>query len=112
MRALDNGSMDGFLLANVNDRVMSYYENSSALAYYWGLASHFTLMDMFFSSYLSYSLPNHWAAVAGESPPVAITKTNPKVNNATATELIQQASEIRDHAGVHPVSEFSVSQIL
>jgi phospholipase C len=92
--AYNNGRMNGFLDANPNDAVMSYY-NSAVLRYYWGLAEHYTLNDMFFSSYMSYSLPNHWASVAGNAPAISITKMGKYLqNNATTTDLIQQASEI------------------
>ncbi|HUI86643.1 MAG TPA: alkaline phosphatase family protein [Nitrososphaerales archaeon] len=91
--AYDNGSMDGFLEANDdNPDVMAYY-NNTVLGYYWGLASNYTLFDNFFSSYLSYSLPNHWAAVAGVAPKVSIG-SHLSQSNASTEELIQQASEI------------------
>lgn len=92
--AYSNGSMNQFLVANKNDQVMSYY-NASVLGYYYGLAEHYTLNDMFFSSYMSYSLPNHWAAVAGDSPAIAITESGKTLStNASTSELIQQASQI------------------
>jgi phospholipase C len=92
--AYANGTMNGFLKANPNDKVMGYY-NGTVLGYYWGLAEHYTLNDMFFSSYLSYSLPNHWAAIAGNSPAVAITKMGKYLyTNATTTDLVEEASEI------------------
>jgi len=92
--AFDNGSMDRFLIANGdNPNIMSYY-NATVLPFYWGLAEHYTLFDQFFSSYMSYSLPNHWAALAGLSPPIAIQSRQDIYSNASATELIQQASII------------------
>ena len=70
--AIDNGSMNGFMLAeNEDPNTMSYYDNST-LPYYWNFASHFVLADNFYSSVLSYSLPNHWYAIAGQAPPTSI----------------------------------------
>lgn len=90
--AYDNGSMDGFLLANKNNpNVMSYY-NATVLGYYWGLAEHYTLNDMFFSSYMSYSLPNHWAAIAGDAPAISINNT--KFTSTEMSDLLQEASVI------------------
>ncbi len=92
--AYNNGAMNQFLVANDNQEVMSYF-NANVLGYYWGLAEHYTLMDQFFSSYLSYSLPNHWAAISGNSPAIAITNVGKTLsNNASTAELIEQASEI------------------
>src|SRR5919201_1889833 len=66
--AHDNGKMDGFMLAeSENNNTMSYYGNKT-IPYYWDLAKHYVLADNFFSSVLSYSLPNHWYAVAGQAP--------------------------------------------
>ena len=66
--AYDNGKMDGFMVAeNENNDIMSYYNNKT-IPYYWDLAKHYTLADNFFSSVFSYSLPNHWYAIAGQAP--------------------------------------------
>ena len=66
--AYDNGKMDGFMVAeNENPKTMSYYDNKT-VSYYWDLAKHYVLADNFYSSVLSYSLPNHWYAVAGQAP--------------------------------------------
>jgi phospholipase C len=104
--AYNNGSMNGFLLANNNNQVMSYYD-STVLGYYWGLAGQYTLNDMFFSSYLSYSLPNHWAAVAGNSPAIAITNMGQQLeNNASTTELLLQAAQIQTMQEAAQASKF------
>jgi phospholipase C len=60
----DNGKMDGFMLA-VKAKTMSYYDIKT-IPYYWGLAKQYVLADNFYSSVLSYSLPNHWYSVAGQ----------------------------------------------
>ncbi len=66
--AYDNGKMDGYMIAeNENPQTMSYYDNKT-IPYYWNLAKHYVLADNFYSSVLSYSLPNHWYAVAGQAP--------------------------------------------
>jgi phospholipase C len=70
--AHDNGKMDGFMLAeSENNNTMSYYGNKT-IPYYWDLAKHYVLADNFFSSVLSYSLPNHWYAIAGQAPTTSI----------------------------------------
>jgi phospholipase C len=72
----DNGSMNGFLLAaSRNPNVMSYYTNSTLPAI-WSYASHFVLADQFFSSVKSYSQPNHWYMMAGQSPQVSLFQGN------------------------------------
>jgi phospholipase C len=66
--AYDKGKMDGFMVAeNEDPKTMSYYDNKT-IPYYWDLAKHYVLADNFYSSVLSYSLPNHWYAVAGQAP--------------------------------------------
>jgi hypothetical protein len=60
--------MDGFMVAeNENPQTMSYYDNKT-IPYYWDLARHYVLADNFYSSILSYGLPNHWYALAGQAP--------------------------------------------
>lgn len=77
LRALNNGSMDGFIPAeNNNHNTMAYFDNST-LNYYWDLAKHYVLADNFFSSCLSYSLPNHWYTMAGKAPPESIDHAFP-----------------------------------
>jgi phospholipase C len=64
----DNGSMDGFFAASHEKTMMGYYTGSTLPAY-WNWAEQFGLGDNFFSSALSFSLPNHWFAVAAQAPP-------------------------------------------
>ena len=54
------------LAENENPKTMSYYDNKT-IPYYWDLAKHYVLADNFYSSVISYSLPNHWYAVAGQA---------------------------------------------
>jgi phospholipase C len=64
----DNGKMDGFMVGeNENPKTMTYYDNKT-IPYYWDLAKNYVLADNFYSSVLSYSLPNHWYALAGQAP--------------------------------------------
>jgi phospholipase C len=46
---------------------MGYY-NGSVLGAYWDLAEQYGLGDDFFSSVLSYSLPEHWYLLGGQAP--------------------------------------------
>ncbi|MCI4368502.1 MAG: fibronectin type III domain-containing protein [Thermoplasmata archaeon] len=69
--AYDNGSMDGFYAAeNQNLQAFGYY-NQSTLPTYWDIAEEYGLGDNWFSSTLSFSLPNHWNAIASAAPPIA-----------------------------------------
>ncbi|MCI4351284.1 MAG: hypothetical protein L3K15_07215 [Thermoplasmata archaeon] len=65
--AYDSGRMDGFLPAENNTTTLGYY-NGTTIPVYWDMAQQFGLGDAFFSSALTYSLPNHWYIVAAASP--------------------------------------------
>ena len=70
--AYDNAKMDGFMQGeHQNNSTMSYYDNKT-IPYYWELAKHYVLADNFYSSVLSYSLPNHWYTIAGQAPTASI----------------------------------------
>ncbi len=72
--AYDNGKMDRFMLAeNEDPNTMSYYDDKT-IPYYWDFAKHYVLADEFFSSAISYSLPNHWYAIAGQAPAASIAR--------------------------------------
>lgn len=74
--ALNNGSMNGFVAASPNNtNGMGYYDGATIPAY-WDWAEQYGLGDNFFSSVLSFTLPNHWYLVAGSAPSVAINSTN------------------------------------
>jgi phospholipase C len=89
--------MDGFMLAENEDRnTMSYYDNNT-IPYYWSLAKHYVLSDNFYSSVLSYSLPNHWYSVAGQAPTTAIV------------DLLHQGPRI---IGGHPSSNQTFKEII
>jgi phospholipase C len=68
--AWNNGAMNGFYPAEQSGLdPFGYYAGSTA-PIYWDLAEEYALSDNFFSSILSYSLPNHWHIVAGQAPSV------------------------------------------
>jgi phospholipase C len=71
--AWNNGSMDGFYKAENSGTVPFGHYNGSTAGLYWDLAEEYGLGDDFFSSTLSYSLPNHWYLLAGQSPAIAET---------------------------------------
>jgi len=66
--AWDNGSMDGFYPAEQSGLDPFGHYNGTTAPIYWDLAEEYALSDNFFSSILSYSLPNHWHIVAGQAP--------------------------------------------
>jgi len=68
----DNGAMDGFTAANVNDkdptgsRTMGYYDQTD-LPFYYGLYNTFATGDRYFQSVLSQTFPNRFYLLAGTS---------------------------------------------
>jgi len=64
----NNGSMNGFYQAEASGLDPFGHYNGSTAPLYWDLAQEYALSDNFFSSILSYSLPNHWHIVAGQAP--------------------------------------------
>ncbi len=84
----DQGRMDGFVWATKSTNpsssytnTMEYYRNAT-IPYLWSYAEHYTLADMFFSSVKSYSQPNHWYMLAGNSPEVSIFQGGTQERNA------------------------------
>jgi len=72
LAAYNKGGMDGFMLAeNEDPNTMSYYDEKT-IPYYWRYARNFVLADNFFSSVMSYSLPNHWYSMAGAAPSTSL----------------------------------------
>jgi phospholipase C len=89
--AYDNGKMDGFMVAeNKDSNTMSYYDNNT-IPYYWELAKHYVLADNFYSSVLSYILPKHWYAIAGQAPISSIYYSMPQNPETSADDEIQAA---------------------
>jgi phospholipase C len=98
--AHDNGKMDGFMLAEGgNNNTMSYFDNKT-IPYYWELAKHYVLADNFFSSVLSYSLPNHWYAIASQAPTVSIyygVAQNPQVASPSEKQIQKEYLREANH---------------
>ncbi len=65
----NNGSMNDFYLGEKSSNYPFGYYNKFTAPILWDLAEQYGLGDNFFSSTLSYSLPNHWHLVAGQAPP-------------------------------------------
>ncbi|MGB7953517.1 MAG: alkaline phosphatase family protein [Candidatus Nitrosopolaris sp.] len=102
--AYDNGKMDGYLLAeNEDPKTMSYYDNKT-IPYYWDLAKHYVLADNFYSSVLSYSLPNHWYAVAGQAPATSVFYAMHRPPN---NDILKQQENASTIAGGNPKSTSS-----
>jgi phospholipase C len=76
--AYDNGTMDGFVLAEHTNATMGYYDDRN-IPYYWDYASQFVLMDNFFTSEMGPSLPNHLYLIAGQSGNLTGDAPNPKL---------------------------------
>jgi phospholipase C len=70
--AWNNGSMNGFYAAEKSGLDPFGHYNGTTAPIYWDLAQEYAMSDNFYSSILSYSLPNHWHMVAGQSPQVVV----------------------------------------
>jgi phospholipase C len=91
IKAINGSQMNGFYLAEGScTQTMGYYDQSM-IPYYWNYSNHFVLSDNNFESANSYSLPNHWYLIAGQSPQIGyysgLTVKTPK------PILIQYVSE-------------------
>ena len=94
--AIDGGKMDGFYSAEGTGLNPFGHFDGSTLPIYWDLAQEYALGDNFYSSALSYSLPNHWYALAGQAPqeyfndsPNSTEAKHTYLNEANQTETIQ-----------------------
>lgn len=93
----DNGKMDGFMVGeNENPKTMTYYDNKT-IPYYWDLAKNYVLADNFYSSVLSYSLPNHWYALAGQAP---VTSMYYFMHRPPNNDILNQQENASTIAGV------------
>jgi phospholipase C len=109
--AYNNGSMNGFLAAaGDNPAVMNYYDNRT-IPNLWTYAKDYVLADQFFSSVKSYSQPNHWYMIAGNSPQVSLLQGSAQEKKAcydsqtkqltlATCAYIDQAQEIQTMADV------------
>jgi phospholipase C len=70
MLSIHGGAMNGFVAAAGRSEPMGHFTGQS-IPLYWDLAEEYGLGDDFFSSALTYSLPNHWDLVAGQVPKAA-----------------------------------------
>lgn len=68
--AMNGGAMNGFFQAEGTGLSMGHY-NQSTIPIYWDMAEEYASADNFWGANLSYSLPNHWYLVAGQTPPRA-----------------------------------------
>ncbi|MCI4363910.1 MAG: hypothetical protein L3K13_06385 [Thermoplasmata archaeon] len=94
--AFDQGAMDGWFRAeNFQPRAIQYF-NDTTIPSYWNWAEQYALADGFFSSYLSYSLSNHWAMLAGTAPPVS-------QQNVIGLEIAQNST---NHSSKGPLKWF------
>ena len=98
-QALNNGSMNNFYLAETRLNYTFGHFNGSTIPTYWDMAEESGISDNFFSSTLTYSLPNHWFLVAAQAPPVIMGSTINNGNNITA------AHDYLDQANVTPAIE-------
>jgi phospholipase C len=95
--SVNGGAMDGFYRAEHGGREPFGYYNGSTVPIAWDLAQQFGIGDNFFSSALSYSLPNHWYLMAGQAPNASIENGFKKpeairhtyLNQANATRSVQ-----------------------
>jgi phospholipase C len=71
--SIAGGAMDGFYSAENHGAVPFGHYNGATVPIYSDLAEEFGLGDDFFSAVDSYSLANHWYALAGQAPPIAIS---------------------------------------
>ena len=85
--AYANGSMMGFYVAEQQRNYTFGHYNGSTIPVYWDIAEEFGLADDFFSSTLTYSLPNHWYLVAGQSPSSTMGPNYPVYSNISADKL-------------------------
>jgi len=96
----DNGSMDGFYVAEGRTNETFGHYNASTIPVYYNLAEQYALADNFFSSAQSYSLPNHWYLVANATPAAGLYNlsylnsykaAHTYLNEANATPTIEDS---------------------
>ena len=87
--AMDGGKMDGFISAEKSNDTMGYYDGTD-IPNYWSYASHFELLDNFFSSLAGPSLPNHLYAVAGQSGGITDNLSEPPEGGFNFPEMAQE----------------------
>ncbi len=93
--AYNNGSMNGFYLSQHSGTLPFGHFGPKTIPGDWVYAEEYGLGDYFFSSTLSYSLPNHWFLVAGTTPAVS---ENHSVQSAPNTALTTVQTTYLDEA--------------
>jgi phospholipase C len=73
--SINGGAMNGFYSAEGNGTATFGEFNAATIPTYWNLAEQYAIGDNFYSSALSFSLPNHWFLMAGTTPPSAVNST-------------------------------------
>jgi phospholipase C len=90
--SINGGAMNGFYSAEGRSRLTFGYYSGATIPLYWDLAQEYSLGDHFYSSALSYSLPNHWYLLAGQAPPNGV--------NQTALKTVKDRHAYLDQANV------------
>jgi phospholipase C len=72
LAAWNAGAMDGFYGAEGRLLTPFGHYNGTTAPIVWDLAEQYSIDDNFFSSILSYSLPNHWHTIAGQAPSYSV----------------------------------------
>lgn len=96
-QAYYNGTNLGFYAAEHAGTYPFGEYNATTVPIYWEMAEQYALGDNFFAANLSYSLPNHWDLLAGQTPDIAQhsyvkvgTDRVTYLNEANATSTIQE----------------------
>jgi len=95
IRSIDGGKENGYYTAEGKTRETFDHYNGSTIPIYWDMAQEFELGDNFYSSALSYSLPNHWYLLAGQSPPVAFDSDIRYASVATKHVYLNESNSTR-----------------
>ncbi|HZY70197.1 MAG TPA: alkaline phosphatase family protein [Thermoplasmata archaeon] len=93
IQSIDGGAMDGFYGAERAGLTPFGHYNGTTLPVYWNLAEQYALGDNFFSSALSYSLPNHWYLVAGRTPGVVFYNRTLNMTHAQDHQYLNRANQ-------------------
>ena len=90
--ARDGGAMDAFYQAEGTTNAFGHY-NQTTIPIFWDMAEEYAMSDNFWGGNLSWSLPNHWYLLAGQTPPTVydsyISEPFTYLNEANRTRTIQ-----------------------
>ncbi|HEY6238556.1 MAG TPA: alkaline phosphatase family protein [Thermoplasmata archaeon] len=103
--AWNHGAMNGFYKAEGRGSTPFGHYNGSTVPIYWDMAEQYAIGDNMFAANLSYSLPNHWYLIAGQSP--NITQHSKLHNSSDQSIYLSQArntSTVQDLLNGTPVS--------